>query len=364
MNERAESFEAVVAALLADPLSVAREAAGAGRCVVGYVSAEGPVELILAANALPVRLRGQRQSATPRADEFLESAFVPEMRAVAEQWLTGALDCLDAVVFPRSHDSAQRLYYYLCELQRRGLCAGPRPLLFDVASIARQSSLEHTLASARLLATSLGSDESRLAQAMQRTARREASLQRLDALRLQSPPLAGSAAHRALRAAELDWNDSFDAALSGWLEHAPRVAARSRLLLAGSAPPDDRLHRAVEAAGGAIVREFVETERARAAGGDLMRAFAHRHHAARTPAQRMLDSADWLAEQARAARADGVVLWLIEEDEALPWEAVGQARALADAGIPVLALTRQCWLADAAALHALGDFVAGLERTP
>ena len=48
------------------------------------------------------------------------------MRSIAEQWLTGELDFLDAVVFPRSDDSAQRLYYYLCELQRRGARAAAR----------------------------------------------------------------------------------------------------------------------------------------------------------------------------------------------------------------------------------------------
>jgi len=351
-------FDARVGRLLADPLAVARQAAPAGERVIGYAGAEGPVELIWAAGALPVRLRGPCEGGTARADEFLESAFAPELRAVAEQWLSGALDFVEAVIFPRSNDSAQRLYYYLCELQRRGLCGGPRPLLFDVASIARDSSYEHTLASVRLLALSLGVAEAELAQALQRVAVRDALLARLVALRLESSPVLGSAAHRALRAADCDHTEAFDRAFSSWLDQAPRLQSGCRRwLLAGSASPDERLHRAVEAAGATIVRDLVETERASAAGSDPFETIARRSHGARSPAQRMLASADWLSGQARAAHADGVLLWLIEEDEALPWEVAGQARALETAGIPALALTRQRWLADPAALQAITEFV-------
>jgi hypothetical protein len=360
MSDDATSFPDRVAALLADPLSVARAAAGSGQRVVGYVSAAGPVELILAARALPVRLRGPHAAPTPRADEFLESAFVPEMRAVAEQWLTGELDVLDAVVFPRNHDSAQRLYYYLCELQRRGLCRGPRPLLFDVAAIARTTSFEHTLASTRLLADSLGASAAELSAAAGRVAAREALLGLLAAQRAEASPLPGSDAQRAARAAEHDFREAFDLALARWLDQAPRSPHGKRLLFAGSSPPDERLLLAVEAGGGTVVRELVEIERAGAAGSAALEAVARRHHGARSPAQRMLESAEWLAGEARALRADGVVLWLIEEDEALPWEAAGQIRALQDAGVPVLALTRQRWLADQAALDAVREFVRTL----
>jgi benzoyl-CoA reductase/2-hydroxyglutaryl-CoA dehydratase subunit BcrC/BadD/HgdB len=363
----ARSFAALVAQRLDDPLCAARLAAGAGQRVIGYVSADAPVELIFAAGALPVRLRGTCTGFTPRADEYLESAFVPELRAVAEQWLSGALDFIAAVVFPRSHDSAQRLYYYLCELQRRGLCAGPTPLLFDVANISRESSFEHTLVSTRLLARRLGATDAGLAQAVTRVAHREALLQRLTALQLAERPLTGSAAQRALRAAEHDYSDGFEHALARWLDQVPRSAPGARLLLAGSAPPDDRLHRAVEAAGATIVRDCTETERASipaADGGDSLTSIASRHHLGRSPAQHMLGSRTWLVEQARAARADGVLLWLIEEDEALPWEAAAQAAALHGAGIRALTLTRQRWLAEPSVLDTLADFVRALERAP
>jgi hypothetical protein len=128
--------------LIDDPLQVARAEARDGSRVIGYVGNDVPVALIMASGALPLRLRGGTHAGTARADQYLESAYSPESRGVAEQWLSGELDFIEAVVFPRTDDSAQRLYYYLCELQRRGLCAGPRPLLYDVANLARPMSAE------------------------------------------------------------------------------------------------------------------------------------------------------------------------------------------------------------------------------
>jgi hypothetical protein len=374
MDQEPSTFDVLVAQRLADPLALARHAAAGGQRVIGYLGAQGPVELILAASALPVRLRGIAQghvgdsipgSVTARADEFLESAFLPEPRRVADAWLAGALDCCHSVVFARNDDSAQRLYYYLCELQRRGLCGGPQPLLYDVASIPRATSLQHTLESTRWLAERLGTAQEQLTSAVQRVARRHALLARIEAQRHERPPLLGSAALRARRAAELDWAESFDRALSAWLEGPPRVNDAKRLLLAGSTPPDERLHLAVESAGGTVVHDVSEVDAAALEPtGDPLADVALRHHRALTTAQRMLESAGWLREQARAVRADGVLLWLIEEDEALPWELAGQIRALRAAGIPVLALTRQPWLAGSPALTAIADFVRGLERSP
>jgi len=342
------TFENRVAQLLADPLSIARAAAHSGQRVIGYVGAEAPVELVLAANALPVRLRGQPGAPTPRADEFFESAFVPEIRAVAELWLNGQLDFLEAVVFPRTNDSAQRLYYYVCEFQRRGICSGPKPLLFDIATIARDTSVAHTLASTKQLATMLGADLAKLPAAIERVARRS----------VHAPASKG---FRARRAAELDWTEQFDSEFATFVRStAPSVD--KTYILAGSSPPDERLHIAVEQAGGIIVRDFTDTVSAAASGGDALSAIAQRYHHTSTPAQRMLQSNSWLMDEVQAINAAGAIFWLIEEDEALPWEVAGQVNALQSAGIPVLSLTRQRWLVEAETLQAIGEFVRNAER--
>jgi hypothetical protein len=152
MMEHTDTFLPGLHALRHDPQTVARQHAGEGGRAIGYLGNDVPVALILAAGALPVRVRGGTRVVSSGVDRFIESSFAPELRAVADQWLQGTLDHLQAVVFARSDDSGQRLYYYLCELQRRGLCGGPRPLLYDVAGLARGASFEHTLESTRQLA--------------------------------------------------------------------------------------------------------------------------------------------------------------------------------------------------------------------
>src|SRR5689334_2451978 len=113
-----DGFSSLVHRLRQDPQDAARSAARAGQRVVGYVGDAIPVALLLASGALPVRLRGTLGADTTGVDGFIESSFTPELRGIANQWLAGALDHLEAVVFARTDDSGQRLYYYLCELQR------------------------------------------------------------------------------------------------------------------------------------------------------------------------------------------------------------------------------------------------------
>ncbi len=245
-------------------LAVARTAAASGQRVIGYVSDDIPVELIVAAGALPVRLSGIPQP-TPRADPYLESSFGPAARSLLEQWLQGELDFLDAIVFPRSNDTAQRLYYYVCELQRRGVHSGPRSLIFDVARIARDTSRQHTCDSVRKLAALLGASEDKLNAGATRLAARAALLTELTEMRLALRALPGSAVMRAWRSLESDWTSNSEAAVRDALAASTRVDNTTRVLIAGSTPPDERFHAAVERAGGNVVDEFFDAAPAQAA---------------------------------------------------------------------------------------------------
>jgi hypothetical protein len=348
--------------LIADPLQTARSAADGGRPVVGYVGSEVPVALVLAADALPVRLHGIAAGSTARADVFLESAFVPELRAITERWLAGDLDFLRCVVFPRADDSSQRLYYYLCELQRRGLCGGPQPLLYDIARIRREASVHHSRDSTKRLAQALGSRDDALAGAVQRVSEREALLEEVRHRCRAESPLAGSAGWRVRHAASCDWRDEFDVATAGWLNEARSIVRPRRILLAGDAPPTDSLHRIIEDAGGSVVLELTESivgdAPAAAASTDSL---GDHFHARRNPVLAMRENPRWVADNAREVQADGVVLWLIEEDEALPWEIARQMHALREQNIPTLLLARQSWSTDEAARQQLAAFVAGVE---
>lgn len=350
--------------LICDPASAARAAARDGARVIGYLGPDVPVALLLAAGALPLRLRGAATGAgTAQADRYLESAHSPEYRVIVEQWIAGELDFLEAVVFPRTDDSAQRLYYYLCELQRRGLCAGPRPLLYDVASIGRGMSQEYTRASTRRLALELGVDDAQLPGGLRRVAQRAAFSAELRARRLADAPVAGSLAWAIGRAADCDWRDSFETAARGWLAGLPPLSTPRRILLAGDPPPGDALHRAIENAGGSVVAECSEPEADTGLdAGSGIDAIADQFHARRTPVRVMRENAGWLVDRARQANATAVVAWLIEEDESLPWEISRQMRHLKDAGIPALLLPRQPWRVDDTAVQQVTRFMAALKE--
>lgn len=330
---------------------------------MGYMSADVPVELILASGAMPVRLQGVPGMQTPNADRYLERAFSAEVRSITERWLTGALDFLDGVIFPRTSDSAQRLYYYLCELQRTGACGGPRPLLFDLAKIRRHSSREHSIRAVRALAAGLGVDEQQLPNGSRRFSQRAHLAKALIALRCNERPPAGSWAHRLLREASSDWTEGFDARLKQQLAAPVRLESKHRLLLVGSAPPDERFHEAVEAAGSTIVGELYDAEpQWFTAEVQSFEALGTRYYESALGSRAFVDAAEQLIEKTKSLRADGVILWLTEEEEALVWELPAQRRALAEAQIPALVLTRQAWAADASVLSRVTHFARTLEE--
>src|SRR5690606_9904553 len=136
-----------LAAILADPLASARASGNA----LAYVGTGVPPDRGLAAARPFCHLPWRSGRATPWADQWLEAAFPDWARSLREDWAAGAFDCFEAVIFSRGDDAAQRLYYYVCELQRRGRLAGPRALILDLALVPRESSVRHCrLALARL----------------------------------------------------------------------------------------------------------------------------------------------------------------------------------------------------------------------
>jgi hypothetical protein len=352
-----------VDALLADPYSDARAAARAGQRVIGYVGPDAPVELILSSGALPLRLSGALDVHASHADRFIERAFMPEIRSIAGQWLAGALDFLSAVVLPRSDDSAQRLYYYICELQRTAKCAGPVPLIHDVASIGRQVSFEHTIAATTRLAVSIGMRANALPEAADRTSARATLLRRL-----MSASIAGSTVNRVARALQYSWQPSLEREIQSWLDDGPTPSpAECRVMLVGNSPPDDRLHVALESANATVVRELTDAKwfplpgETAAPRADYIEAIGARYHSRLTLAQSLAQLPEILSSEARAVQADGVVIWAIEEDETLPWVLPAQLRALQGAGVPTLALTRQQWKPAPETLRAVSEFALNLK---
>jgi hypothetical protein len=281
-----------------------------------------PLDLMNATGRFAGPLGWNVDRATPRAAQWLESKFAPWAFSIVEDWAEGAFDDLEAVVFSRGDDNAQRLYYYLCELQRRGLVAGPDPLIFDIARIRRPTSADHTAMAVRRLAGRLGVADGRLEAAIVATNRQRTGGQ---------------------------------AAIAG------RVC-----LLAGTPPPDRRLHRAIEAAGFVAVGETLG-DLWRAAGprvdeatGDPCAAIGRQLHALPGGPRGFADPAAAVAVRAGAVAAAAVVLWYTEEDEAQVWHLPAQQAALDAAGVPVLTLTRCNWRATDGAPGRIAAFLREL----
>lgn len=287
-----------------------------------YVGPDLPHDLLAASGRCAGALGWNIDRSMPAADRWLESKFPLWARSILQDWADGALDRYDAILFSRADDAAQRLYYYLCELRRQGEVKGPEPLIFDAAAIARASSARHVEAAVRKLAARLDVDENRLAQAIVATNIR--------------------------RTAD-----------EGGANASPSC------LIAGTPPPDRRLHAMVEAAGwhtaGPTLGSIWEALGPPVAeGGDPFAAVAAQRHAHAQGSRTFADGAAVLMEKARRQGAQAVILWLAEEDEARLWHLPAQCKALEAATIPALVMTRRDWRANSGEAEEIATFLKEL----
>lgn len=283
-----------------------------------------PLDLLEATGRHAGQLRWLLGEPTPQADRWLESKFPVWSRSIVEQWATGRFDELDAVVFSRGDDAVQRVYYYLCELQRRGLVAGPRPMIFDIAQIPRATSEAHTIASVRGLAAKLGLDDTALEAAIGKT--------------------------NARRAAR------------------PEQDGRPACLLAGTPPPHCLLHDAAAAAGFVALGETLAEAwsgpgpRVEEASGDPAAMIGRQVHARRNDRRGFLDVPQAVSALARESAAVAAVLWYSEEDEARVWELPRLRSAIGELGIPVLVMARRDETGADGAPDEIHAFLKGLSQ--
>jgi len=328
----------------AEPFAAAKVFKQEGGRVIGYMTANAPVELIEAAGMFPLRLDGGGVADTPKTDAFMERLFDPTVRGACERLLSGELDFLDAVVLPRTVDSVQRLYYYLCEQERTGAAKPPMLVLYDLLHTPFYSSAEHNYSSLLRLSDALGAkaDDVALSEAIAASNQRRAVLQQcIDA------GLSGverlhliAASQRMLAAGFNTIVASLPTALAG------RKFSGTRVVLAGNGPDTDDLHRAIEAAGCVVVGDYHDR-------GDLslgapidetlppMRAISEHYHRATASARTFPAKPEALAAFAAERRAEAVIFFFYAEEEVLTWEYPGQRDALAKAGVPSILLAAQ-----------------------
>ena len=346
--DRTQGF-AQVERVLADPVG----ALGSG--AVGFVGPDIPIEVLLGSGRSFGHLPWRSADATPWADRWLESSFPLWARSILEQWHAGAFEPLESVVFTRGEDVSQRLFYYVAELQRRKLLRGPRPVIFDIAYSRRESSNEHTASAILKLTRALGIDEDSLRDGVDRANGLRRKLTEIQRLRLGSGPAFERLGRAVLWSDPVRWIDE--------ISFPGQIASGPRVLLAGSVPPDARIHQAVEDAGASVVAEAhvfglgrLGRELAWPPRRPELALAGHLREASLGP-RAFFDRAQWIVEQAGVVQADAVIIWLTREDEALAWHVPSQRRALEAAGIRKLVIAAADWNAESRDLDRIAEFV-------
>jgi hypothetical protein len=171
----------------------------------------------------------------------------------------------------------------------------------------------------------------------------------------------GSVMERIFRAAGFCDADTFDAAFAKWLQYPDSDAAAPRIMLAGTSPPDERLHLAVEAGGGNVVAEFGDHVSCSVApplipADGSFAAIADHYHLSTAGSRAFVNRAVDAVRLAKQVRAAGVIIWLLEEEDALIWDLPAQVAALSAAGIACLALVRRRWDGNDGALEEIKKF--------
>ncbi len=144
-------------------------------------------------------------------------------------------------------------------------------------------------------------------------------------------------------------------------------AAGSRVcLLAGTAPPDRRLHAMIEGTGWIASGPTLQ-DRWRAPGRPVPEGTGRPVEAIADQIYEAQDGPRGFYDLRRAHRptrgrcgSTAAILWYTEEEEALVWHSPAQRDALAAADIPLLTLTRRDWAARDGVDRDIQNFLKGL----
>jgi benzoyl-CoA reductase/2-hydroxyglutaryl-CoA dehydratase subunit BcrC/BadD/HgdB len=234
-----------------------------GTVVIAWPSV--PVEIVRAAGFRPVVARGS-VAPTPAADSVIEADVFPSrLRQLVEAAMTGRLANVAAVVLPRTSDADYKCFLYLRELVRRGVVGSLPPiLLFDLLQSSGADVPAYDCERARELLERLATLSGRrlergdLEEQIALANRARAAARRFDALRRDTPRIAGVEAVRLLGAFwELDPERYVALAAAAVAAIAERSPLRGlRVLLAGAPVDSMTLHAAIEAQGAVVVSEL------------------------------------------------------------------------------------------------------------
>lgn len=341
------------------PDKVALEWKSKDKKVVGYLGNDIPIELFVAADCLPVPIRGSKDKEPNMANNYLENGFDPRVRSQMEQLVDGSYHYLDHLVVSNSSDAVIRVYYYLRALQKVTLNSPlPEVYFYDFLHMKLRTAGLYNLARTRELVEqlekwtgkSISSDDFKRAIEIGNKTRR--LMQQL--LELRGPEqayLSGVQAHQLISAAYLlpleDYNSILENVLDKLRNLEPVEGAR--VFVSGSTHEHSEFYELVESNGAVIVGEDHEISARNFTGeiatsGDPLEAIMDYYHLKRSlPSSQstVSERVQSIVSSVSATKAEGVIFFIHHADDAPSWDFPEQKKALERIGIPVLLVDRQ-----------------------
>ncbi len=358
-------------------MSAALEARSSGIPLVGLVGTVTPLELVIAAGAMPVSVMGRAEDWGVSVDP-MEEGHEPEISSLFRQATTGFLDCLDLLVVPSTSDGYRYLYPYLKEMQRQGLgeCIPtivPYDFLFGEAPAVQRHSrtVMRDLCTRLAVLTGKAVTDAALAQAIELTNQTRQQVRKLQGLRAVGQ-VSGADAHRMVRATAFADVASYAEVLTSILATQaadPRPAKAPRLLLISAVPLyHERLHEVLEFSGALVIAEDDEWGSRRGSpdisveGAPMEALFAHARTYTVSPRMLQAEREAWACAQMQSGMYDGVVFYIPPCDQFFGWRYPDLDAVAAANGLPTLLIRED--VLDAAAGPAIKQasnrFIDGL----
>ncbi len=338
--------------------SAAREWKAKGGKVVGYISDDVPVEMILAAGFFPFRMSGDPTGGTEEADKYSETFLDPSVRSILNRLLTGKYAFLDFMIIPHHSDAVLKLYHQLWWIHRvNPAITFPPVCLFDVLHTPYLTSALFVRERLADLKKQLEAWSDRkisndaLSHAIAVCNENRALLSKVAALRTAGKPrLSGVEALQIIGTSAFIRKEEHNKLLARFLDGAPQLPERegARIVVEGSDLDHLQFYELVESCGAVIVAEdstwgnrYFDDPVDEST--DPMEALADRYHA--RPSRLRTQSSDQrvnsCVRQAVEAKAEGVIFYLFEWDPVPAWDQPDQKKALEEKNIPSLCFSDQ-----------------------
>ena len=332
-----------------------------GGKAVGVLGADVPEEVLLAAGYMPVRVYADPNKELVHTEVFLERAFEPCARASFEKIVDGTYGSLvERLAISHTSDTELRMWLYLREMRRseRQMPVPPVEFVDWMLSRRRMYQQENRNVVSRFIDAAKAwsgraIDESDLREQFVVCNDQRAALRQVQALRRADKPRVTGCEALVIIGAGFFMDKAKHASLvrqvaadaASWPElTGPRV------FVTGSNHESIDFYEMVEAAGAVVVGEDHDWGD-RSYDTDVrfdidpVLAIVNRYTlraigSKRTP---VADRVAALDKSAADTKADGVVFYLHEHDEAASWDYPEQRRSLEASGVKSLALFRQLW---------------------